>query len=259
MRPEQERLNKTRRGLEIWQWLLWALLFVGVAGSVMTTLIKYTYLDPSVPAGTLVSARGTYHFAFTLSLLLLFVVPFSSSFMIGAAHRPWRFVMHLIIVGVLLVYLMAMAITWSRDLARANENALDNRDNPANDYRYCCVYTGTCYLTGVTCNPGVSSSMLHINENFLFKYIFVWLFMAILVMDIVLTTCVYRPRVREYLEAVTPPTTNDEETPPPQPSAPPATEPEPAAITVSPTGRPLMLVASVPLKKYVHKYNSRRK
>ncbi len=188
--------------------------------AVMTTQVPYTWFDWQYGPGVLYSERSGTDFTPTLMLIFAFVVPMTLLFMLGGAHIQWRMVVHIVLTCVMIVIFIVSAGLWSVLLAHANEDSDDYSRNPANDGRYCCVYTGRpgCNASAV-CDPGVSSSMLGFNPFFVAKYVFNWIFIVLFVIELAMTLCWFRPCVKDYVLEATATvigTTTDEQPEPPR-------------------------------------------
>ncbi len=227
---ELTRLNDTRRIIESWATFLLAIYIFAVPYALLTTDTKYTYLEPPAAPGDLISERWNYHFVFSLSLALFVFVWWSLYLMINAAHVDWRRNVHVVIVALLMIYFGAMALTWSVDLAHANAATTQNARNPANDPRWCCVNSGlpSSQCHNVPC-AGVGQGDLLINPAFLWKYVWTWLFIGAMAMDLVIVLCVYKPRVVEYADSLRDPLL-DEGGGAPAPTAPAQQEDEQPAM-----------------------------
>jgi hypothetical protein len=198
---ETARLNETRRLLWVWITTFTAIILLSVTYGPTASTYKYTFVEPPTAPGTLITERWSYDFIFTASMCMMILAPLTMAYMSDASQMEARRNLHVIIVVLLMIYFTAVCVTWSFNAARANQATTANARNPANDPRWCCVNYGLpaseCY--NAPC-AGVGQGDLVINAVFLFKYVFVWLYVALLAVDLLITLCVFRPRVYEYVE-----------------------------------------------------------
>jgi hypothetical protein len=203
--PARKRLTSTRRWLWVWV-LLWVvvLLFANFYG-VTASEYKYTYLEPAASPGTLHTQRWSYGFFFTGSFALLWLVPLTMAYMSDAPHKGGRQTLHAVLTILMLMYWVAIMITWSLDLGNANKVSAANGANEANDPRWCCLYfnlVGAGCPNTAACTPGVGAGDLIVNPLFVFKYAFTWIAVAMLAIDFLVTVCVFRARVSDFMDSL---------------------------------------------------------
>lgn len=153
--------------------------------AVTASTYEHTYLRPATaPTGSLYSQRFTADFFFTGSLLLLFFVPFSFAWLLENPGSGVRQNVHIMFTALLLVYMIVILLFWGIGFyPNANAGTAGNAANPANDNRWCCVYytiAGSACPNTVGC-PGVVASMFGINDVFLYKFWFLFVFIVLLI------------------------------------------------------------------------------
>lgn len=198
---EASRLNDTRRGLWVWITFFVAVILLSISYGPTASTYKYTYVEPPTATGTLLSERWTHDFFFTATMCFIILAPLTMAYMSDASQKEARRNLHVVVVALLMVYFAVVCVWWTVDASKANFPESTNARNPANDPRYCCVFANStahqCY--NLAC-AGVGQGDLVLNAVFLWKYIFVWLYLALLAVDLLVTLCVFKPRVSDFLE-----------------------------------------------------------
>lgn len=209
---ETSRLNDTRRGLWVWIAFFVGVILVSISYGPTASTYKFTYVEPPTATGTLLSERWTHDFFFTATMCLIILAPLTMAYMSDASQKEARRNVHVVVVALLMIYFAIVCVWWTVDVSKANLPDVTNARNPANDPRYCCVFANStahqCYNSAC---PGVGQGDLVLNAVFLWKYIFVWLYMAMLSVDLLVTLCVFRPRVNDFLEQYNTPLIRPEE------------------------------------------------
>lgn len=151
----------------------------------------HTYFA-SNPPGTLQSDRLNGNFWFTGSLVLYWLVPITSAFMMAAPAIKGRRDMHLFLVTGLWLYFTVVMGFWAFDYSSANQGTTANAHNQANDDRWCCVHSQVagpaCPTLTAPCAPAVSAGQLNINQVFIWKFWFNVTFLVLLVVDFFMVT-----------------------------------------------------------------------
>jgi len=164
-----------------------------------------------VPPGTLVSKRWSFDFWVVGLYTLLWLVPLTAALGISERREPWRLTLHNVVTLVLLLWLAAVFIVGCVDWASANSADASNFYNRANDPRWCCVYfnlPGAPCVNTVACTPGVAIGELVTDPSFLFQVWMTFVFIALLLVDVILMRCLVRPSMNggddEFNENETP-------------------------------------------------------
>jgi len=169
-----------------------------------------TYQRNYQPTDLFFSQRWSFYFFTVGSIVFLALVPITLAFALddtkGSRNTNGggdvvfrRFIFHLVVVAVLLVWyfittLIFGSIAWSEANAPTSTNAF----NPANDDRWCCFYftfqTG-CF-TKQACNAAGNVSDLTTNSVFLIHYWFSVAHILVMLVDVLLVTLLYLPAYR---------------------------------------------------------------
>lgn len=203
------------RNIKIGCWvyilLYWVLATVFQGGSPTLQSFEYTFQKPIASPGTLQSQRWTFYFWVIALFVSIWIVPLTLAFALddtkGAPGKGngiffWRIIFHLVLVALLLLWYTSVFIYGITLWANANVANAGNVWNPANDPRWCCVYYNLenhdsspafpCVNTA-PCSPGVSADMLVTNPVFLFTLWFGFVFIVVLIVDLMLVLCMVRP------------------------------------------------------------------
>lgn len=151
------------------------------------TVFRHTY-ETSAPPGTLVSDRWNFEFWVVGLYVLLWLIPLSFAFMLGAPYSAGRRVFHLILITLLFIWYTVLLVIGAVQWANANKTDVDNYDNPANDDRWCCVYfnlPGAPCVNTAPCVPGVGAGDLTVDHVFLMQFWYNVVLMLAVVVDYV--------------------------------------------------------------------------
>lgn len=171
-----------------------------------------TYERNYRPTDLFFSQRWSPYFVYIGSVVFLSLVPLTLLFAVddtqGSRSKGGdlvfrRFVFHIIIVAILLIWFgITTLIFGSLFWANANRPEASNAYNPANDDRWCCFYytLQTGCFTKQPCNAGGNVADLTTNGVFLFQYWFSVAFIVLMVVDILLVVFMYLPSFRAGAE-----------------------------------------------------------
>ena len=178
-------LQTVRSALWVWVWV--AALFLLLWTFWATTASTWRF-DVRTDTGALDSQRWSVDHVLTGALLLQFMVPLTLAYALNAPVSMGRRNAHVALTIALFVLGLVSFVVWSVDYSNANEGRAENRDNPANDRRWCNVYFP---LAGSGCpqtvsTPGLLASQLTVDGPFLWKYWFLVIWLVLLVVDTVL-------------------------------------------------------------------------
>jgi hypothetical protein len=176
------------------------------------SMFENTYERNYRPTDLFFSQRWSPYFFYIGSIVFLCLVPITLAFSLddteGSQSRGGslvfrRFVLHIIVVSVLLIWFGITTLVFgSINWANANRPEASNAYNPANDDRWCCFYytLETGCFTKQPCNAGGSVSDLKTNGVFLFQYWFSVAFILAMMIDVLLVVFLYLPSFRKAAE-----------------------------------------------------------
>jgi hypothetical protein len=189
-------IQKVRTGLWVCIFLFWALLIVFqfYAPSANTFVHRFDF----DPVGVLTSTRWSFDFWVSAMYVFLWTVPITMAFILSDTNDSNRWYFHLISVGVLTIWLFIAFIYQCVDWSHANGIQGSNYFNPANDPRWCCV---NYVLPNAPCANnapcgGINANDLVTNHAFLYQLWMGFIFLGILVADIVFTLVILIPTFR---------------------------------------------------------------
>lgn len=200
MSDAQNRLLGVKSFLWVWSGLCVAFLLLWYWWALTASTYRYQVAPIT---GVLTNERWNADFVLTATLLFHLLVPLTLIFSIDAPLRSWRRTLHSVVTVVFFVYGIAAMAYWATFYRSANDPDPSNAHNPANDRRWCNLYYASagsaCLQTAPT--PGLVASMLTVDGPFLWKFWFLIVWLAFLMVDFAVILAVYRPVVNEMLEA----------------------------------------------------------
>ena len=149
-----------------------------------------------------------YDHMFIGSHVFLFLVPWSLAFISDAPRKQQRQWVHFIIVIVLGIWCVADLVVACLHFSNHNNPTADNVLNPANDARWCCIYSA---LAPVDCAPIVASptcavippvAALGVSQIFVANFIFLIAIIVLIIFDFIWIFWQFRPMVWNFEAAL---------------------------------------------------------
>lgn len=192
-----DRLQSVRRLLWLWVAVMSVYLVLWTWWGIAASTYRYEVRQST---GQLDSQRWSVDFVFTGTLLFGFVLPLTLAFALDSPLRHGRRVTHAVITVLLFLYGIVIMGFWADYYRHANDPDAANRNNPANDRRWCNVNYA---LPGVDCpqtapTPGLVQSQLTVDGVFLWKFWFLVVWLMLLVLDLLATQFLLRGATLAY-------------------------------------------------------------
>lgn len=202
----RDTIKSLRTPLWVLTFLFSGIVLVYTFWALLASTYEHTFLRPATaPTGQLFSQRFSADFFFTGSLLLLFFVPLTMAFLLDNPVSSARQTLHIVLVMLLILYYIVILLFWGiGSYANANVATAGNVYNPANDDRWCCVnfvIAGTSCPNTIAC-PGVTQSMLSVNDVFMYKFWFLLVMIVLLFVDFAFVASKFPPLARAYANEV---------------------------------------------------------
>lgn len=188
--------------LYIWVYIVLAMVLLGIA----MTAANYKYTrEIGNPPGLVTSTQWSYDFFVTFFLIFLFFVPASLAYAMDRPQDDWRYGLHMIGTGALVLW---NVVTWIYGVVRwahANNPDPGNFFNPYNDpLNYCPLYYR---LSGIPCAyPLMNYSPIPSTANLAPSWMAsmqLWVtlgFVVLMLCDVVVTACWVRPLMQEFVD-----------------------------------------------------------
>ncbi len=199
-----------RRSAEAAYWVFALMVFLTlmVFYFFMSTLSPfiYTYQLPSNTPGTLTSDVGSFRYVLRGLLVLWIMMPLTGLFMIWIKNSPGNGI-HIGVLSVLIAWFIVTLVFNSITMAEANRAPSDpnwDAHNPADDYRWCCLYGGQpgterrCANTAPCAALPVTAGQLTFNSNYVAQFILNIVMLGLAIFDFFFTLCLWAPRLRAW-------------------------------------------------------------